>query len=237
MANPKDLPPKGILKSEALQQYIFNTFAYPREHEQLKEIRAATAEKLPDQSIMGIPVDQGLFLSMLLRLMNAKKTMEIGVFTGYSLLATALALPQDGKITAIDMSREYFEVGLPFIKKAGMEHKINFIESDAVKVLSEMSSNKQQKEEFDFIFIDADKTTYMKYHEHAKQLVKIGGVIAYDNTLWLGFVAQNEEEVPEGAREARKAIRELNAGLASDKSMEVCHVSIGDGVTLCRRIS
>ncbi|XP_022734588.1 caffeoyl-CoA O-methyltransferase-like [Durio zibethinus] len=232
-----NFPAKSLLKSEALAKYILNTSAYPREHEQLKGIREATADKYPKLSGMGIPVDEGQFLSMLLKLIKAKKTLEIGVFTGYSLLATALALPDDGHITAIDMSREYFDVGLPFIKKAGMEHKINFIESDAIKVLSEMSSNDKHKEEFDFIFVDADKTNYVKYHEHVKKLVKIGGVIAYDNTLWYGYVAQEEEEVPEVARASRKGILDLNINLASDPCMEICQVSIGDGVTLCRRIS
>ncbi|XVF85578.1 hypothetical protein PTKIN_Ptkin17bG0128500 [Pterospermum kingtungense] len=112
---------------------------------------------------------------MILKLTKAKKTMEIGVFTGHSLLATALALSEDGQITAIDKNQEYYDVGLPFIKKAGMEHKINFIESDATK--------EEHKEEFDFVFVDADKTNYVNYHEHLKKLVKIGGVIAYDNTL------------------------------------------------------
>ncbi|XVE85598.1 hypothetical protein DITRI_Ditri17bG0103200 [Diplodiscus trichospermus] len=234
----KNLPAKGgILKSEALSKYILNTSAYPREHEQLKAIRDATAQKYPNLSGMGVPVDEGQLLSMLLKLMKAKKTLEIGVFTGYSLLATALALPDDGKITAIDKSREYYEVGLPFIKKAGMEHKINFIESDAIKALSEMSSDEKHKEEFDFAFVDADKKCYMKYHEHIKKIVKIGGVIAYDNTLWFGFLVEEEEQVPEYARASRKALLELNESLASDPCIEICQISIGDGLTLCRRIS
>ncbi|XVF85577.1 hypothetical protein PTKIN_Ptkin17bG0128400 [Pterospermum kingtungense] len=237
MANNINVPTKGILKNEALTKYILKTSAYPREHQQLKGIRDATTEKYPNISSMGIPVDEGQFLSMILKLMKAKKTMEIGVFTGYSLLATALALPEDGHITAIDISREYFDVGLPFIQKAGMEHKINFIESDATKVLTEMSSNDKHKEEFDFVFVDADKTNYMNYHEHLKKLLKIGGVIAYDNTLWYGYLVQEEEEVPEFARASRKEILDLNVKLASDPSMEISQVSIGDGVTLCRRIS
>ncbi|OMO72425.1 O-methyltransferase, family 3 [Corchorus olitorius] len=237
MANVDNIPPKCILKSDALLEYILNTSAYPREHEQLKGLREATAEKYPNESLMNVPVDEGQFLSMLLKLMNAKKTLEIGVFTGYSLLATALALPDDGQITAIDPKREFYELGLPFIKNAGMEHKINFIESEALKVLTEMSSNEKDKPEFDFIFVDADKPNYMKYHEYLKKLVKVGGVIAYDNTLWFGFLVQEEAQVPEPARAPRKALLELNMNLASDLSMEVCQISIGDGVTLCRRIS
>ncbi|TQD96732.1 hypothetical protein C1H46_017625 [Malus baccata] len=87
---------------------------------------------------MNVPVDEGLLLSMLLKVMNAKKTLELGVFTGYSLLTTALALPADGKITAVDVDKEAYEVGLPFIQKAGVEHKINFCQSDAFTVLNDL---------------------------------------------------------------------------------------------------
>ncbi|XP_028106492.1 putative caffeoyl-CoA O-methyltransferase At1g67980 isoform X3 [Camellia sinensis] len=130
---------------------------------------------------------------MLLKLMNAKKTLEIGVFTGYSLLTTALALPHDGQ-----------------------EGKL--------------------KMEFDFVFVDADKPNYINYHEQAIKLVKVGGVIAYDNTLWYGSVVSNEEEVPERLRASQKPIIELNKYLASDPRIEIAQISIGDGVTLCRRV-
>ncbi|KAI8021327.1 Flavonoid 3',5'-methyltransferase [Camellia lanceoleosa] len=228
---------KTILKSETLQKYILDTSAYPREHEQLKRIRDATFKKYGDRAELSVPPDEGLFLSMLLKLMNAKKTLEIGVFTGYSFLTTALALPHDGQIVAIDPNREAFEVGLPFIQKAGVEHKINFIESDAISVLNEMLSNQGKlKMEFDFVFVDADKTNYINYHKQAIKLVKVGGVIAYDNTLYRGSVVSKEEEVPECFRANQKPIIELNKHLASDPRIEVTHISIGDGVTLCKCI-
>ncbi|CAL5339022.1 unnamed protein product [Camellia sinensis] len=169
--------------------------------------------------------------------MNAKKTLEIGVFTGYSLLTTALALPHDGQIIAIDPNRETFEVGLPFIQKAGVEHKINFIESDVIYVLNEMLSDEGKlKMEFDFVFVDADKPNFINYHEQAIKLVKVGGVIAYDNTLWRGSIVSKEEEVPEHFCANQKPIIELNKHLASDPRIEIAQISIGDGVTLCRRI-
>ncbi|XP_052204822.1 putative caffeoyl-CoA O-methyltransferase At1g67980 isoform X7 [Diospyros lotus] len=227
---------KTILKSQALQQYILNTSAYPREHEQLKGIRDATFKKYGPLMEMMVPPDEGLLLSMLLKLMNAKRTLEIGVFTGYSLLTTALALPDDGQIVAIDPDREAYEVGLPFIQKAGVEHKINFIQSDALSVLDEMLRNDKNKMAFDFVFVDADKDNYINYHEKAIQMVKIGGVIAYDNTLWFSTVASEEEDVPEFFRPYRKAIIDLNKRLASDHRVEIVQISIGDGVTLCRRI-
>ncbi|XP_059659161.1 caffeoyl-CoA O-methyltransferase-like [Cornus florida] len=224
-----------ILKDEALQKYILDTSTYPREHEQLKKIREVTFNKYGSKAIMGVPADEGLFLSMLLKIMNAKRTLEIGVFTGYSLLTTALALPHDGQIIAIDPDREAYEIGLPFIKKAGVEHKINFIESDATSVLNEMLSNNEMM--FDFVFVDADKPNYIRYHEQVMKLVKIGGVIAYDNTLWYSTVACHENEVTDQRiRDNRKAIIHLNNFLVSDARIEISQVSIGDGVTLCRRI-
>ncbi|KDP38144.1 hypothetical protein JCGZ_04787 [Jatropha curcas] len=234
MANA--LPPKGILQSQALQKYIYETSAYPREHEELKNLRKATENKYGKRSKISIPADEGQFLSMLVKIMNAKRTIEIGVFTGYSLLSTALALPHDGRITAIDIDKEAYEVGVPFIRKAGVEHKINFIQSDAISVLTEMLSNEKEREEFDIAFVDADKHNYKNYHEPLLKLAKVGGIIAYDNTLCYGFVAQEANEVPEPFRHRTKAIQELNEYLCRDQRVEISQVSIGDGVTLCRRL-
>ncbi|XP_024008691.1 putative caffeoyl-CoA O-methyltransferase At1g67980 isoform X2 [Eutrema salsugineum] len=228
----KQIPSKGILKNEALKKYIFETTAYPREHEQLKKLREATVHK----SEMEVPVDEGLFLSMLIKMMNAKNTLELGVFTGYSLLTTAFALPEDGHITAIDIDKEAYEVGLEFIKNAGVDHKINFIQSDGLQALDKMLSE-NPKPEFDFAFVDADKPNYANVHERLLKLVKVGGIIAFDNTLWFGFVAEEgEENVPEHMRVNRKALMDLNKRLASDARIELSQVSIGDGVTLCRRL-
>ncbi|XVF65466.1 hypothetical protein PTKIN_Ptkin09bG0251800 [Pterospermum kingtungense] len=129
---------RTILKNDSLQEYINKTSVYPQQHEQLKELREATIDKYQRRSIAALAVDEGQFLSMLVKMMNAKKTMEIGVFTGYSLLTTALALPDDGKILAIDIDKEAYEFGLPYIKKAGVEHKINFTQSDALTVLNDL---------------------------------------------------------------------------------------------------
>ncbi|CAB4299660.1 unnamed protein product [Prunus armeniaca] len=241
---------KIILKTPALLKYILETSCYPKEHEQLKQLREATVEKYQFRSIMNVPVDEGLLLSMLLKLMNAKKTLELGVFTGYSLLTTALALPSDGKITAIDLNKEPYEFGLPFIRKAGVEHKINFFQSDAFSVLNDLITNielyfdlefqtsKQGNEEgsFDFAFVDANKDTYIEYYELLIKLVKVGGIIAFDNTLWFGSVAEPEEMVEEHLRPSREHTRELNSFLAADSRIELAHVSIGDGLTLCRRL-
>ncbi|MCD9558573.1 hypothetical protein HAX54_015978 [Datura stramonium] len=227
----------SILKSEALKKYILETSVYPREHEQLKELTQASFDKYKIVSLMGVPQDEAQFLSMFLKIMNAKKTMEIGVFTGYSLLATALALPEDGKIVAIDPDRDAYEVGLPYIKKAGVEHKIQFIQSEALPVLEELLTNGKGEGTFDFIFIDADKENYLKYHEMVLKLVKVGGVIGYDNTLWFGTVAISEDDpMPQGLKALRGIVRNINSFLANDPRIELAHLSIGDGLTLGRRL-
>ncbi|XP_030527455.2 flavonoid 3',5'-methyltransferase-like isoform X3 [Rhodamnia argentea] len=211
-----------ILASQALQKYILETNAYPREHEQLKELREATVQKYQYWSLMNVPADEGQLITMILKLMNAKRTIEIGVFTGYSLLTTALALPADGEIIAIDPDKEAYETGLPFIKKAGVDHKINFIHSDAFTVLNDLLENED----------------YIKYHEIALKLVRIGGVIGYDNTLWFGAVALAEDdEMAEHPRAGRGHLGELNSFLANDPRIDCCLLSIGDGITLRRRLS
>ncbi|CAI9785082.1 unnamed protein product [Fraxinus pennsylvanica] len=167
---------------------------------------------------MNVPADEGQFISLLLKVMNAKKTIEVGVFTGYSLLSTALALPDDAKIVAIDPNLEAYETGLPYIEKAGVAHKIQFIESDAMTTLKEFLSNGEEGS-FDFAFVDADKENYINYHEELLKLVKIGGVIAYDNTLWAGTVALSEDEVDKETLEHiganRVHLRALNTILAA----------------------
>ncbi|GFP88381.1 flavonoid 3' 5'-methyltransferase [Phtheirospermum japonicum] len=196
----------------------------------------ATVNKYQFWSLMNVTADEGQFISMLLKIMNAKKTIEIGVFTGYSLLSTALALPDDGKIVAIDPDREAYETGLPFIKKANMAHKIQFIQSGAMTVMDELLI-KGEEETFDFAFVDADKENYINYHEKLLKLVKVGGIIAYDNTLWYGTVVASEDDEMEGfLKGCREHIMDLNTFLAKDPRIELAQLSIGDGVTLCKRI-
>ncbi|XP_057996907.1 putative caffeoyl-CoA O-methyltransferase At1g67980 [Hevea brasiliensis] len=137
------------------------------------------------------------------------------------------------QVIAIDINQEAYEVGLPFIRQAGVEHKINFIKSNAIFALSQMLNNATQ---FDMAFVDADKSGCKQYHEQLLKLVKVGGIIVCDNTLWFGFVAQEEDAVPEHLRKTRKVILEINQFLASDPRVDLSQVSIGDGITLCRRL-
>ncbi|XP_074263452.1 flavonoid 3',5'-methyltransferase-like [Silene latifolia] len=234
MANQQSSPKKNILSSPALLQYIMETSAYPNEHEQLKELRHATMEKYPYTSMMNVPVDEAQLLSILIKLMNAKNTLEVGVFTGYSLLTTALALPNDAKIVAIDIDREAYEVGLPFIKKAGVEHKVDFVQGDALPFLNNLL-DKGKEGTFDFVFVDADKKNYINYHETLIKLVKVGGLIAYDNTLWFGSIVYPDDVLFFDVSEKMAPLLESTRYLAKDGRIESSLLSVGDGVTLCRR--
>nr|XP_029152197.1 caffeoyl-CoA O-methyltransferase isoform X2 [Arachis hypogaea] len=188
----QDVGHKSLLQSDALYQYILETSVYPREHEAMKELRELTAKH--PWNIMTTSADEGQFLNMLLKLINAKNTMEIGVYTGYSLLATALALPEDGK--------------------------------------------EKNHGNYDFIFVDADKDNYLNYHKRLIDLVKVGGVIGYDNTLWNGsVVAPADAPMRKYVRYYRDFVLELNKALAVDPRIEICMLPVGDGITLCRRIS
>ncbi|RRT48444.1 hypothetical protein B296_00032276, partial [Ensete ventricosum] len=217
-------------------QYILETSVYPREPEAMKELRHITA-KHPWNG-MAVAADEAQFLNMILKLMNAKRTLEIGVFTGYSLLATALALPEDGQILAIDPDRKNYELGLPVIEKAGVAHKIDFRESQALPILDQLMQEEKYRGWFDFVFVDADKENYMNYHKRVVELVRVGGVIGYDNTLWSGTVAAEPEyPLSEYVMELKGRFLELNRHLAADPRIEICQLSISDGLTLCRRVS
>ncbi|KAM5547470.1 putative caffeoyl-CoA O-methyltransferase [Rosa sericea] len=226
---------KGVLQSDELSQYILETSVYPREPAPLKELRVATASH--PRAGMGTAPDGGQLLAMLLKLVDAKKTIEIGVFTGYSLLVTALTIPEDGKIVAIDINRETYEqVGLPIIKKAGVEHKIDFIESEAVPVLDKLLENPENEGSFDFAYVDADKDNNWNYHERLLKLLKVGGLVVYDNTLCRGSVALPDELVPEPRKQRRQLAIEHNKTLAADPRIQISHASVGDGIMICRRI-
>ncbi|KAD3640910.1 hypothetical protein E3N88_30133 [Mikania micrantha] len=209
VAKHQEVGHKSLLQSDALYQYILETSVYPREPAPMKELH------------------EGQFLNLLLKLINAKNTMEIGVYTGYSLLSTALALPDDGKILALDINRENYEIGLPIIEKAGVAHKIDFREGPALPVLDKMIEDEKFHGSFDFIFVDADKDNYLNYHKRLIDLVKIGGVIGYDNTLWNGsLVAPPDAPLRKYVRYYRDFVLELNKALAVDPRVEICQLPI-----------
>ncbi|KAM1062053.1 hypothetical protein ACFX14_026333 [Malus domestica] len=223
-----------VLQSQKLQEYILKTSVYPREPNALKELRIAAANH--PMAFMSTSPDSGQFMALLLKLVNPKKAIEIGVFSGYSLLLTALTIPDDGKITAIDIDRKAYEMGLPSIKKAGVENKIDFIESPAMPILDELLEEPEKEGSFDFAFVDADKNNYWNYHQRLMKLIKVGGMVMYDNTLWGGTVAWPEEDVPEAKREWRRCAIEFNELVSADARVEISQVPLGDGITICRRV-
>jgi len=190
-----------------------------REPEVLRELRATTAS-VP-HSGMQIGADQGQFMAILVKLMGAKRCLEIGTYTGYSALAVALALPKDGSIVCCDVSEEWTAVGKPFWKKAGVEKKIDLRIGPALQTL------KKLKGPFDFVFIDADKENYLNYYERCLELLRRGGLIVVDNVLWSGEVANEDAK-----DELTLALRKFNDRLHKDKRVDLAMLSIGDGVTL-----
>ena len=190
-----------------------------REPEILKELRASTAS-LPNAG-MQIGADQGQFMALLVQAMGARRCLEIGTFTGYSALAMALALPDDGHITCCDLNAEWTAIAQRFWKKAGMDSKIELRLGPALDTL------KTLKGPFDFVFIDADKPNYVNYYDACLAMVRRGGIIAVDNTLWSGWVADPKKNDAD-----TKALRAFNDKLHRDERVTLALLSIGDGVTL-----
>lgn len=197
-----------------------------RESELLKELRAETA-KLSGAG-MQIGPDQGAFMGLLTELTGVRRALEIGTFTGYSSLCVASAMPADGKLICCDVSEEYTAIARNYWRRAGLESKIELRIGPAVATLDALIEAKVP--EFDFAFIDADKTNYLNYYERALQLVRSGGLIAIDNVLWGGSVADPKDE-----DEDTKAIRALNETLRGDEHVTLSLVPIGDGLTLARK--
>ncbi len=196
-----------------------------REPAILKRLREETASH--PMGGMQIPPEHGQFLALLIQLMGARRTLEIGVFTGYSSLAVALALPDDGRILACDVSEEYTSVARRYWKEAGVDHKIELRIKPARETLQELISQWQHSR-FDFAFIDADKANYDGYYEYAMELVRPGGLIAIDNVLWSGKVAD-----PRVNDADTLAIRALNQKLLADSRIDLSLLPVSDGLTLC----
>jgi caffeoyl-CoA O-methyltransferase len=182
-----------------------------------------------ERSEMQIGPEQGQLMALLVELVGARRTLEIGTFTGYSALAVALALPADGHVLTCDVSEEWTSVGRRYWEKAGVAEKIDLRLGPALETLEELLAN-GQRDRFDFAFIDADKESYDAYYELCLQVVRPGGLIAVDNVLWSGKVA--DASVTDADTEA---IRRLNAKLATDERVTLSLLPVGDGLTLARR--
>jgi caffeoyl-CoA O-methyltransferase len=193
-----------------------------REPEILRELRAAPSS-LPNAG-MQIGADQGQFMALLVQAMGARNCLEIGTFTGYSALAVALAMPENGRIVCCDISEEWTAIGRPFWEKAGVDRKIDLRIGPALRTLDEL---KKETQSFDFVFIDADKTNYANYYEACLPMLRPGGILAVDNTLWSGWVADRGHHDDDTV-----ALRKFNDKLHTDDRVEIALLPLGDGVTL-----
>ena len=178
---------------------------------------------------MQIGPEQGQFMAFLVEVIAAQNVLEVGTFTGYSALAMALALPDDGRLVACDVSEEWTAIGRPYWEEAGVAHKIDLRLAPAIETLDALLAEGRALT-FDFAFIDADKTGYDAYYERALDLIRPGGLIALDNTLWEGKVVD-----PSATDEDTEAIRAINAKLVDDERVTLSLVPIGDGLTLARK--
>jgi len=198
-----------------------------RDHPVLAQLRKVTAGM--KWGGMQIGPDQGQFMQLLVKLVGARNCIEIGVFTGYSSLAVALALPPGGKIVACDVSEEWTAIGREHWKKAGVEDRIDLRLGPATETLDALLAGGGAGR-YDFAFIDADKPGYLAYYERCLKLLRAGGLIAIDNTLWSGDVAK-----PDKTDENTVAIRAVNDALHRDERIDVALLPVGDGVTLARK--
>lgn len=200
-----------------------------REVEVLTQLRQATAAS-QSMAQMQIAPEQGQFMALLIQLIGAKKTLDIGVFTGYSALVVALALPQGGKVVACEVNQEYAEFARHWWQQAGVIDKIDLHLAPAQDTLAQLIA-RGEANTFDFAFIDADKSSYDTYYEQALQLVRPGGLIAIDNVLWSGRVADANIQ-----DNRTNTMRAFNQKLHQDKRINLSLVPIADGLTLARKL-
>ncbi len=207
---------------ERSYRYLVSTSV--REPEIARRLREETQQL--ENAQMQIGPDQGQFMQLLCQLLCARKTLEVGVFTGYSSLWVAMGLPDDGRVLACDISEDYTAVARRYWKQAGVDQKIDLRLAPALETLDQLLKAGEAGS-FDFAFIDADKTNYENYYERALQLLRVGGLIAIDNTIWSGKVA---DPVVKDADTV--AIRQLNEKLFRDERITLSMLTVGDGLTL-----
>ncbi len=215
---------RTLLADDGLYDYVLAHSL--REHPEQAALREATRSH--PRAGMQIAPEQGQFMAMLARLMGARRAIEIGVFTGYSALSVALALPEDGRLLACDISDEYTQIGIPFWQRAGVAHKIDLRIAPAARTL-QACLDAGEAGLHDFAFIDADKTGYDTYYELVLQLLRPGGLVVVDNTLWGGAVARPADG------EDTRALQALNAKIHADPRVDMVLLPFSDGVTLARK--
>lgn len=198
-----------------------------RESPVLAQLRAETAT-LP-MAVMQIAPEQGQFMALLIKLMGARRAIEVGVYTGYSALAVAEALPDDGLLVACDINAETTAIAQRYWQQAGLAHKIDLRLAPAAQTLQALLDD-EQAGSFDFAFIDADKTGYMDYYELCLALLRPGGLIAVDNVLWGGAVLEASTDDDD-----TRAIQQFNAQLGVDQRVDLSLLPLADGLSLLRK--
>ncbi len=216
------MPPKYVPLNDELYDYLLEVSL--RESDLLRRLREETAQM--EESVMQVAPEQGQFMALLVRLMGARRALEIGVFTGYSSLCVAQALPGDGVLTACDISEEWTGIARRYWKVAGVDQKINLMLGPATDTLRRLI-DEGEAGSYDFAFVDADKSNYSAYYDLAYQLVRSGGVILFDNTLWEGKLTDSTTQ-----DEDTVAIRAINQELLRDERIDLSLLSIADGLTL-----
>lgn len=219
-----------VKMTPTLQRYIEDISV--REPDLLRDLRKVTADMLRSsgfgfaERLMQTSAEQGQFISLLVRAIGARKAVEVGVFTGYSLLSTALALPEGGKVIGCDISPEFTAVAREYVERAGVTDKVELRVGDAHDSLTELLAQGAAGT-IDFVFIDADKVAYDAYYESAITLLRPGGMVVVDNVLWHGQVIDPSADGPEPV-----ALRAFNAKLHADDRVDLSVLGIADGMTL-----
>lgn len=216
---------KTLQLSDRLHDYLLE--ASLREPDVLRQLREETA--VLSNAGMQISPEQGQFMRLLVQISGARRALEIGVFTGYSALSVALALPKDGTLVACDVNDEWTGIARRYWQAAGIAHKIDLRLAPALETLQALL-DAGEAESFDFAFIDADKPSYPDYYEGCLALLRPGGLLAVDNVLWSGCVAD-----PNNQEAGTQLIRAFNRALHADARIDLSLVPIGDGLTLARK--
>lgn len=216
---------RTLTLDDSLYRYLLEVSL--RETPLLRRLREETA-RLPNANWQIAP-EQGQFMALLVRIAGARRVLEIGTYTGYSALCMAAALPEDGELLSLDISAEYTDIARRYWQEAGLDGRIALRLAPALESLQALE-REGQGGRFDLVFVDADKTGYPAYLEHALRLLRPGGLVLFDNTLWSGRVLEAAPESPD-----TRAVQALNRALRDDSRIELSLLPLGDGLSICRK--
>ncbi|MFC2974494.1 O-methyltransferase [Azotobacter bryophylli] len=216
---------RTLTLDDSLYRYLLEVSL--RETPLLRRLREETA-RLPNANWQIAP-EQGQFMALLVRIAGARRVLEIGTYTGYSALCMAAALPEDGELLSLDISAEYTDIARRYWQEAGLGARIALRLAPALESLQALE-REGQGGRFDLVFVDADKTGYPAYLEHALRLLRPGGLVLFDNTLWGGRVLEAAPESPD-----TRAVQALNRALRDDPRIELSLLPLGDGLSICRK--